>query len=152
MELRLQRIYHTDEATLGTLFIDGLFECFILEDQPQPGEKIWGETRIPAGEYPIHLRTAGGMHARYGRRYTWHRGMLWLRNVPGFQFIYLHPGNNDDDSAGCLLPGATACSDPMEVHRSVAAYRTIYQKIAPVIGREPVTLEVVDEVEQRAAA
>ena len=146
MELVLNRIFHTDEATLGTLFINDTFECFILEDQPQPGGKVWGETRIPSGKYPIHLRTAGGWHSRYTRRYIWHRGMLWLRNVPGFEYIYLHPGNSPDDTAGCLLTGATACTDPVRVYRSAAAYRAMYHKIMAVISREPVTIEVIDEL------
>lgn len=58
-------------------------------------KKIYGQTAIPAGRY------------RIGRRYSplFKRVLPWLLDVPGFQFIYIHPGNYIKDTKGCLLPG-----------------------------------------------
>ncbi len=134
LELLNTRISSGDEATLGTLFDvteEPKFLCYVLEDQfNEP--KIPGETRIPAGRYEIEFRDEGGMVKRYKKRFDWHGGMLWLRDVPDFQFIYIHVGNKDDDTDGCLLVGDGQVSNVIErgtVTTSVAAYRRLYEKI-----------------------
>ncbi|MCK5550630.1 MAG: hypothetical protein KAI41_08870, partial [Hyphomicrobiaceae bacterium] len=107
LELLNRRISSGREATLGTLFDttdQPAFLCYVLEDQfNEP--KIPGETRIPPGRYRIKFRDEGGMIVRYKKRFDWHSGMLWLQDVPDFQFIYIHVGNKDDDTDGCLLVG-----------------------------------------------
>jgi hypothetical protein len=134
LELLNTRISSGDEATLGTLFDvteEPKFLCYVLEDQfNEP--KIPGETRIPAGRYEIEFRDEGGMVKRYKKRFDWHGGMLWLQDVPDFQFIYIHVGNKDDDTDGCLLVGDGQVSNVIErgtVTTSVAAYRRLYEKI-----------------------
>ncbi len=134
LELLNTRISSGDEATLGTLFDvteEPKFLCYVLEDQfNEP--KIPGETRIPAGRYKIEFRDEGGMVKRYRKRFPWHGGMLWLQDVPDFQFIYIHVGNKDDDTEGCLLVGDGQVSNVIErgtVTTSVAAYRRLYEKI-----------------------
>lgn len=135
LELLNRRISSGAEATLGTLFdvtAKPAFLCYVLEDQfNEP--KIKGETRIPPGRYEINYRDEGGMIVRYKQRFAWHRGMLWLRHVPGFQFVYIHVGNKDDDTDGCLLVGDGQRSNVTErgtIQTSVAAYRRLYDKIA----------------------
>ncbi len=134
LELLNRRISSGDEATLGTLFDvtdDPEFLCYVLEDQfNEP--KIPGETRIPTGRYQIKLRNEGGMIKRYKKRFPWHKGMLWLQDVPGFNWVYMHVGNKDDDTDGCLLLGDGQISNVTErgmVTTSVAAYRRIYEMI-----------------------
>ena len=61
MELRLQREKNNGDTTIGRLYIDGEYECYTLEDQPND-KKVYGETRIPAGTYEIKLRTTGTTH------------------------------------------------------------------------------------------
>ena len=34
-----------------------------------------------------------------------HKGMLWVRDVPGFEYILIHTGNTDEHTAGCLIVG-----------------------------------------------
>lgn len=152
MELLNRRISSGNEATLGTLFDMTNFNqpikflCYVLEDQfNEP--KIPGETRIPPGKYQIKLRTEGGMHKRYGDRFNFHKGMLWLQDVPGFTFIYIHVGNNDDHSEGCLLVGDGQVSNVVErgqVTNSVTAYRRLYEKIVKALSNEEVWIEIED--------
>ncbi len=152
MELLNRRISSGDEATLGTLFDVTSFNkpiefiCYILEDQfNEP--KVKGETRIPTGRYQIKLRDQGGMHNRYGKRFNFHQGMLWLQDVPDFTFIYIHVGNKDDDSEGCLLVGDGQISNVVErgqVTNSVTAYKRLYDKIVKALPNEEVWIEIED--------
>ncbi len=108
MKISVERIFSDDDATISTLWVDGRFICFGLEDEYRE-DKIPGETRIPAGEYKITLRTVGGFHTRYGRKFPeFHKGMLWIRGVPNFEYILIHIGNTDEHTAGCLLVGEGA--------------------------------------------
>jgi len=153
MELLNRRISSGTEATLGTLFdVTNInqpieFLCYVLEDQfNEP--KIPGETRIPPGRYQILLRTEGGMNPRYGKRFSFHEGMIWLQDVPDFTFIYIHVGNKDDDSEGCLLVGDGQISNVVErgqVTNSVIAYRRLYGKIVKALSNdEEVWIEIED--------
>jgi hypothetical protein len=69
------------------------------------------------------------MVGRYRAKYCWHRGMLWLREVPGFEFIYLHVGNTDEDTAGCILVAHGARLDSMTLQQSVVGYKALYRKV-----------------------
>ena len=68
MKLTVVRTQFGTDATNGILLIDGLFECFTLEDQYQ-AVKVMHETCIPEGTYDIKFRKTGGFHAKYSERY-----------------------------------------------------------------------------------
>lgn len=150
MELKLKRFSGADESTLGLIFVESEFFCYSLEDQfNEP--KIKGETRIPAGRYQIILRNEGGMVTRYKKRFSWHGGMLWLQDVPGFTFIYMHVGNKDDDSEGCILTGDGQMQNVTErgqVTSSVAAYRRLYEVVTEALLSEEVWIKIYDEDEE----
>lgn len=146
MELKLCRYAHGSDSTGGILFVDGKFNCFTLEDEARD-VKVPGETRIPCGKYEIKLRNAGGMTKRYAERFDFHDGMLWLQDVTGFELIYIHVGNTDDDTEGCILVGDGAhCKDgEMTVSGSVNAYTRLYPLVAEEIrSGVSVSIEVVD--------
>jgi len=135
------RYSDNDESTLG-LFFDWSgesprFLCHTLEDEHRE-EKVFAETRIPAGAYRVKLRSYGGHHDRYSNKFPRiHVGMLEVMDVPGFTDILVHCGNDDDDTAGCLLLGETANSNIPGVDgfvgSSVAAYKRVYPEIAKVL-------------------
>jgi hypothetical protein len=148
VKLRLERYSSGPKSTLGLLFINEQFQCYTCEDRYR-AEKVAGETRIAPGTYDIKLRTVGGFHKRYRRRYgTMHKGMLWLRDVPQFEYILIHVGNSSKDSAGCILVGRDVCSDPRgggSVVYSRLAYKDLYPKVADaLIVGEKVTIEIID--------
>ena len=141
MRLDVRRCVELPDTTIGLLSIDGRPFCWTLEDQAQPGGvKVPGETRIPAGVYPIRLYTAGRLYGRYSARYPWHRGMLQICDVPAFSCILIHPGNTDDDTRGCLLPGMSASLQPARVTSSVTAYERLYR--ASVASAAQGTLDI----------
>jgi len=147
MKLRLYRYGHGKNSTGSLLFVNGVFFCHVCEDEAR-AVKVAGETRIPAGTYRITLRTEGGMTQKYAERFPFHKGMLWLRDVPGFEYIYLHIGNTEKHTEGCLLVGFTGiCTDnEFSVGRSVEAYTELYQLAALALLErgEEVTIEIVE--------
>mgnify|MGYP003659307199 FL=1 len=111
MKLEVLRFSSDSDSTLGVLFDttnERKFLCFTLEDEFRE-IKISGETRIPAGTYNVTLRTEGGFNQRYNDKFgtDFNKGMLWVRDVPGFEYILIHIGNTDDNTEGCLLVGDT---------------------------------------------
>jgi len=127
------------------LFIDDTFECFTLEDQYQE-KKVYGETCIPEGTYKIELRTEGGFHQRYAKKFDFHKGMLHILDVPEFTWILIHIGNTDENTAGCLLVGDT--QQDLDVNQngfvgsSGNAYKKFYPKVAEALLKgEEVTIE-----------
>lgn len=152
MKLEVLRYSSEKDSTLGALFdvTNGRkFLCYTLEDEYRE-EKVMHETRIPAGTYKITLRTVGGFHQRYSKRFKdIHHGMLWVRDVPNFEYILIHCGNDDDDTSGCLLVGDTQTSNANGsdgfVGSSTLAYKQIYPKIAEaLLNNKEVTITYVD--------
>jgi len=129
-------MYSQDDFTLGALYLESKegreFLCFTLEDEHRD-EKVMGETRIPAGTYRITLRTVGGHHNRYKDKFPdMHKGMLWVRDVPNFEYILIHIGNTDEHTAGCLLVGNSADMKGF-IGKSTAAYKNIYPEVAQAL-------------------
>ena len=150
MELLVKRQSTGNESTIGTMHRTDpaiRFRGFTMEDQPNE-PKVKGETRIPAGRYQIKLREEGGMHGRYSKKFDWHRGMLWLQDVPNFEWVYVHYGNYEKDTDGCILVGDGAQSNVIEdgmVQASVACYTRLAQEIyAALDAGEEVWITVED--------
>jgi hypothetical protein len=147
VKLTLIRTEFGDDSTLGRLTLDGEHVCFTLEDEVRMVKKP-GETAIPVGTYDIKPRHAGGMIKRYVKRFPWHGGMLHLQDVPGFVWVYIHIGNDDDDTDGCILVGdkigrAKSGINNWVVYDSVKAYKKVYKMISDAWSRnERVTLTI----------
>lgn len=140
MKLEVLRFSSDSDSTLGALFDvtdKRKFLCFTLEDEFRE-VKVKGETRIPAGTYNVTLRTEGGFNQRYNDRFgtAFNKGMLWVRDVPGFEYILIHTGNTDDNTEGCLLVGDTQTQNITKngfIGSSTDAYTRIYPSIADVL-------------------
>lgn len=127
----------TDKSTISEAFIDGIRECYFLEDVVReqyldgkwtwkPDYKIRGQTAIPSGTYPIIID--------WSNRFK--RDTPRLLHVPDFSMIRIHPGNTEADTEGCLLPGVDHGKDYMI--RSRVAYNALFSKIKQALdyGRE----------------
>ena len=128
MELQLKREIFTEQSTIGTLTINGEFECFILEDKDRGLSdalsleqilkvKVYGKTAIPYGRYEIDWT----MSSRFKVF------MPILLNVKGWSGIRIHRGNTELDSLGCLLCGTRKKSNM--ITESTLATKNLYAKI-----------------------
>jgi hypothetical protein len=141
MKYEVLRVSSGKDSTSGLLFeIDRgkrTFLAYTLEDE-QRDVKVWGETRIPAGTYKLTLRTEGGWHNKYLNKFgAMHKGMIWVQDVPGFEWILWHAGNTDENTAGCLLLGNTQTNNRIAkdgfIGNSVDAYKFVYPRVAAAI-------------------
>jgi hypothetical protein len=60
MQITVKRLHKTDTSTIGELLIDGVFECYTLEDVERP-VKIKAETAIPKGTYKVIINQSNNI-------------------------------------------------------------------------------------------
>lgn len=144
MLLQLRRFISEDDWTGGALYDlsdNKKLLAFTLEDEKRD-VKVKGETRIPAGTYEVTLRTEGGFHEKYSKKFPkMHRGMLWIRNIPNFEYVLIHIGNTDEDTAGCILVG-NSLSFEGKLMDSTSAYVRVYEHVLK--SKDPVWLTITD--------
>ena len=132
MKLRVERTNCGPSCTIGSLYVDSVFECFTLEDVVRK-DKIAGETAIGAGG-PFNVVITPSKRFK--------RDLPLVENVPNFQGIRIHPGNTSEDTEGCILVGRTKGTN--FVGESKAAFNALFAKIKEALDEgDTVTLEIV---------
>lgn len=146
MKIQVYRYSSQSQTTLSSILIDGKFNCHGLEDRHRD-IKVKGSTRIPSGTYNVTLRTEGGHHHRYKNKYDFHKGMLWVRDVPNFEWILIHVGNVKENTDGCLLVGTNVNNNKLEsgfLSNSGEAYKDLYKKVVGSAEAGDLTIEYID--------
>lgn len=125
MNLRLRRKWLSAASTVGELFIDDVFECFLLEDRYRaaPESKVKGATCIPLGRYEIIITRSPKFSDAAGHDVF----LPLLVGVPGFEGVRIHPGNSAKDTEGCLLPGRVRHGEA--VLESKPAFDALFEKL-----------------------
>lgn len=151
LDLFLLRLNGASDDTISLLYVGENFFGFGLEDEQRQVKKA-GETRIPAGTYQIKFRPVGegNVNKTYATNHPdMHKGMLWLQDVPGFEYVYIHIGNKDEHTDGCILVGDTVHSNAHDmegfVGKSTSSYKRLYPIVAEAIGEGEVYITIVDE-------
>ena len=97
------------------------------------GEKVYGETAIPAGTYDVTVTWSPRFKTR----------LPILGDVPNFSGVRIHPGNKADDTEGCILVGRAVYPD--RLGQSRLAFDVLMAKIdAATQSGDPVTIEIVN--------
>lgn len=131
MRTKILRVAEGKQSTLSQLYIDNVFQCYLLEDKIR-SIKIPKQTAIPTGNYTLRLNTWGGMNAEYRQKFPkLHKGMIEINGLPNFSFVYIHIGNTYRQTAGCPLCGYgfEFVNGDYQVLRSKDAYQMIYPKL-----------------------
>ena len=136
MELRLDRVVNLPDSTIGVLKVDGVPFCFTLEDEKRE-VKVRGETRIPNGTYEIKFRKViSGLTEKYRSKYEWFTFHLELQGVPGFNYVYIHIGNYEHQSDGCILVGQGAMMEGKGwIMNSTLVFKQLYLKISEALNQ-----------------
>jgi hypothetical protein len=98
MILNVKRFEFGTNYTIGRLYVDGVYECYTLEDKVrEAGVKVPNETAIPVGTYKVIIDHS----VHFGK------DLPHILNVMGFDGVRIHSGNTDKDTEGCILLGDT---------------------------------------------
>lgn len=116
MQIRIKRLHRTENSTIGELTIDGVFECFTLEDKERE-VKIKSETAIAKGTYKVIINQSN----------RFKRLLPLLLNVPNFEGVRIHSGNSNHDTEGCILVGLTRSQD--FIGQSRKAFDKLFKKM-----------------------
>lgn len=146
-----QRLFDNGQYTIGFVQAeDRKFHSFALEDIHRE-VKIPKETRIPSGFYELKIRKEDTPltikhRAAYG---SWFKYHIEITNVPQYQGVYIHAGNDDSHTEGCLLLGYgfDLSLDKMQQFKSTVAVKDFYAIAYPLLeAGQKVFIEVRDEI------
>jgi len=125
MELVVKRNKFTAQSTEGELLIDGIHECFTLEDVDRKleagGVKIFGQTAIPRGRYKVTESFSNHFQ----------KTLPEVLNVPQYAGVRIHSGNTATDTEGCILVGTQEGNDIILHSRD--AFEKLNEKIIAAI-------------------
>lgn len=128
LKLELIRRILTLKSTSSDLYINGVFECHVLEDTDRkltssmPLDeikriKVFGETAIPYGTYKVIISKSTRFQKMFPE----------ILEVPGYSGVRIHAGNFPKDTEGCLLVGTTLFKD--EIRNSKIALSNLMAKL-----------------------
>lgn len=138
MEIKLKRRFKGTNYTIGSLFINNVYECDTIEDTDRglsnemplsviQTKKVYGETAIPTGTYAIDMNIVS---PKFKDR-SWAKfcdGKLpRLIDVPGFDGVLIHVGNKPEDTLGCILVGQNKIKG--QVINSTETFTNLYKKM-----------------------
>lgn len=135
MELKLIRETFTEKSTIGSLYVNGIFFCYTLEDKDRKlesgGVKEYAKTAIPRGKYKV-INSFSNRFKKY---------LPELVNVPQFAGIRIHAGNTAEHSEGCILVGSTKAVD--FIGNSKVTFDKLMKAIQAVEKIEKINIEIV---------
>ena len=150
MKLVLKRINNQDNYCEGKLYIDGIYQCDVIEDTDRgltnemsiteiQSKKVYGETAIPKGTYQITLDVVSPKFKDRSWA-TFCEGKLpRLLDVPGFEGVLIHVGNEASNSLGCLLVGQKTKDG--WVSNSTQTFKNLYYKLKQATDQITITIE-----------
>lgn len=135
MKLRLRREPTLlERVTFGDLYVyhDAVegWQCFTLEDAVRAA-KIKHQTAIPFGTYKLALYDS----PKFGPE------TLHLLDVPNFDLVHIHSGNNENDTDGCILVGAKR--EGAHIYESRLALAALKHLVVPeLLAARPVSITI----------
>ena len=118
----LVRYTRTEKAILGSLYLNGAFICYTLENAAKA---------IPAGLYSIE----NSRSPKFGRELP----LLFSDKVPSRRGVRIHAGNTYQDSAACVLVGMKRDDSKERIDESKDA-----EKMVTMLCRNVRSLAIVE--------
>jgi hypothetical protein len=138
MEIKLKRRFKGTNYTIGSLFINNVYECDTIEDTDRglsnemplsviQTKKVYGKTAIPTGTYAIDMNIVS---PKFKDR-IWAKfcdGKLpKLCDVREFEGVLIHVGNKPEDTLGCILVGQNKIKG--QIINSTETFTNLYKKM-----------------------
>jgi len=118
MLIEVKRFEFKDTHTVGKMYVDGVYECYTLEDVVRNGTKVLGKTAIPIGTYKLIIDAST----------RFKQDMPHILDVPNFTGVRIHAGNTSADTDGCILVGSTWAGKDF-IGNSKIAYKKLFDKL-----------------------
>ena len=118
----LVRYTRTEKAILGSLYLNGAFICYTLENAAKA---------IPAGLYSIE----NSRSPKFGRELP----LLFSDKVPSRRGVRIHAGNTYQDSSACVLVGMKSDDAKERIYESKDA-----EKMVTMLCRNVRSLAIVE--------
>ena len=118
MLIEVKRFEFKDTHTVGKMYVDGVYECYTLEDTVRNGTKVIGKTAIPIGTYKLIIDAST----------RFKQDMPHILDVPDFTGVRIHAGNTSADTDGCILLGSTWAGKDF-IGNSKIAYKKFFDKL-----------------------
>lgn len=150
MKLVLKRINNQDNYCEGKLYIDGIYQCDVIEDTDRgltnemsiteiQSKKVYGETAIPKGTYQITLDVVSPKFKDRSWA-TFCEGKLpRLLDVPGYEGVLIHVMNQASESLGCI--GVGQKTKDGWISNSTQTFKDLYYKLKQAIDQITITIE-----------
>lgn len=164
--LKVSRYNFKPDWTISKLLLKdnkGIYQLdgYSVEDEIRVA-KVKGETAIPYGIYELGYRQSPKFSTSFLYSESLNKliepkeirfysksndfephDLIWIKNVPNFEYVLLHWGNIDDDTEGCLIVGSGLgiIKGQEGVINSKNYYKVLYPKIFPLIKRGGQTIE-----------
>jgi hypothetical protein len=136
MQLTLTRTSYGPESTEGTLTIDSdPLVVVTLEPfaRPAGAPKVQNKTAIPAGTYDLTLYPSPHLSLT----------VPLLKDVPGFEYVEIHPGNSDVNTDGCILIGESVVN-PDWISDSKMAWENLMRVIQVAVTAGECSITILD--------
>lgn len=143
----LQRLDNKSDSSVGALYRENQFLCFTIEDEKRD-VKVEGETRIPAGTYEVKLReVVSPLTKKYRSKFKWFDWHLEIQDVPDFNWVYIHLGNFESNTDGCLLvnKGVNIVDGQWVGSNSTQAFEEVYKLMREDLNQGRVYIFISDE-------
>jgi hypothetical protein len=142
INIYLKRKFLTKESTTGDFFCKDLGFHYASIEDPVRDVKIPKLTAFPEGVYELGLRDFNEDRPdlysfktkQYQKRFDWFKWHIWIKDVPNYNYVYIHIGNTHEDTDGCVLLGMSRSKN--KVNSSVDAFHSFYEKIYPYLEDE----------------
>lgn len=117
MKIEHVRIYNCPTYCISKLYIDGVWQCDIIEDTDRgldqnmsleelKRRKVYRQTAIPTGRYKLTMRFVSPKFSQMPYYKKFCKGyMPRILDVPAYDGILVHAGVNANSSAGCVIVG-----------------------------------------------
>ena len=153
MKILVKRVAKKEKYTIGKMYVDDVYVCDTIEDKDRDltqntplndikKKKVYGQTAIPSGTYNVTLDVVSTKFVQKPYFKALCGGKLpRLMNVPGFDGVLIHTGNDEDDSYGCIIVGYN------KVKGKVIESRKAFEKLYPILKqafnkKEKITIQI----------
>lgn len=153
MKILVKRVAKKEKYTIGKMYVDDVYVCDTIEDKDRDltqntplndikKKKVYGQTAIPSGTYNVTLDVVSTKFVQkpYFKELCGDK-LPRLMNVPGFDGVLIHTGNDEDDSYGCIIVGYN------KVKGKVIESRKAFEKLYPILKqasnkKEKITIQI----------